>query len=103
MCMKSRLIVIYILSIVDLAFKLYLTHRFGDIEANPVGKLLLKDTLLAILYKVFVVGIALILLYHYRDNKLSQVMSWILLVVFICLVIYHIVLVGIVHYILFIS
>lgn len=101
--MKTRLLVVYILSMLDLAFTLYLTHRFGNIEANPFGKLLLKDTLLAILYKIFVVGVALLLLYHYRDNTLSQVMSWILLVLFICLVIYHIVVIGITHYILFIS
>lgn len=101
--MKPRLIAIYILSLLDLAFTLYLTHRFGKVEANPFGKLLLKNIVLVIFYKVFVVGGALALLYRYSDNTLSVIMSWVLLAVYAALLIYHISIVGVSHYILFIQ
>lgn len=99
--MKTRLIITYILSLLDLAFTLYLS-KYGDIEANPFGRALLKNTFLAIAYKVVIVGAALIVIYSVQ-NKFADVMSWVLLAVFVALTIYHIVLIGIAHYILFIK
>ena len=98
--MKARLITIYILSLLDLAFTLYLQARFGDIEANPFGKLLLSDTIFAVVYKVIVVGFALLWLYRCRDCPIAKAMSIVLLVAFSALTVYHTVIVSCVHYIL---
>ena len=98
--MKARIITIYILSLLDLAFTLYLQARFGDIEANPFGKLLLSDTIFSVVYKVIVVGFSLLWLYRCRDCPLAKAMSVVLLVAFSALTVYHTVLVSCVHYIL---
>lgn len=100
--MKTRLIITYILSLLDLAFTLYLQYRLGDIETNPFGRALLENTFLAIAYKVVIVGAALIVIYS-AQNKFADVMSWVLLAVFGALTIYHIVLIGTAHYIIFIK
>ena len=101
--MKARLITIYILSLLDVAFTLYFQAKFGDIEANPFGKLLIKKSIVAIIYKVIIVGGSLLIIYNRSYNKLAVVMSWLLFVVFTLLTIYHIVIIGVLHYILFIE
>lgn len=100
--MKARLITIYILSLLDLAFTLYLQGRFGDIEANPFGEMLLSNIVSAVFYKVIVVLIALLVLWHTRENKLTQAFSELILLVFILLTMYHIGIISYTHYILFI-
>ncbi len=98
--MKKRLIITYILSLFDLAFTLYLEYRFGDIECNPFGQLLLRNTVVAIVYKIVVIGIALYVLYRCGQYRLSVILSWVIITVYALLFIYHIVLLSIVYYIL---
>lgn len=99
--MKARLITIYILSLLDLAFTLYLQARFGEIEANPFGIMLLSNTIFVVVYKVIVVGFALLCLYRYKDYLLARAVSIVLLVAFSALTIYHTIIVSYVHAILF--
>lgn len=99
--MKARLITIYILSLLDLAFTLYLQARFGEIEANPFGIMLLSNTISAIFYKVVVVLIALLVLWRFRENKLAGALSELVLLIFILLTMYHIGLISYAHKILF--
>ena len=101
--MKARLITIYILSLLDLAFTLYLQSRFGEIEANPFGQVLLGKVVMAAVYKFLVVGVALFIIYERRSNALAVVVSWVLLAVFALLTIYHIIIISSAHYILFIK
>ena len=98
--MKTRLMITYILSLLALGSTLSLQHRFNNIEANPFGKILLKSKFLVIFYKVVIVGIALIIIYL-EQSEFTNIISWALLLIFTALDIYHAVLIGRVHYILF--
>lgn len=100
--MKARLITIYILSLLDLAFTLYLQAKFGEIEANPFGEMLLSNIVSAVFYKVVVVLIALLVLWHTRENKLTRTFSELILLVFVLLTMYHVGIISYTHYILFI-
>lgn len=92
----------YILSLFDLGCTLYLTHRFGDIEGNPlVKRLILEKPIIVVLYKVVVVGAGLLTLYKLREHKAAVVASWIAFIVYALLAVYHAVTIGIVHRIMF--
>lgn len=88
--MKVKLIVIYILNIIDLIATMLLVKRFGlEIEGNPIGKWLIETNLVWFV-KVVIVGVALLLLYKFKNNKLVIVGSWITLITFSLLAVYHI-------------
>lgn len=88
--MRVKLIVIYILNIIDLIATMLLVKRFGlEIEGNPIGKWLIKTNLVWFV-KVVVVGVAVLLLYKFKNNKLAIVGSWITLITFSLLAVYHI-------------
>lgn len=81
----------YILSLLDLFFTLYFTKKYGiDIEANPIGRFMLQKTWLAAVVKVFIVGIAILSLYIFREYKLARIGIIICLTVYSLLLIYHI-------------
>lgn len=101
--MKSRLIATYVLSLLDLAFTMYLQFRFGDIEANPVGRLLLGNVFWAVLYKVGFVGGCLLVLYKLQNTQLAVVGSWVIFAAFAALTVYHVAIVANAHCILFIK
>lgn len=95
-------ILTYLLSLFDLGCTLYLTNRFGNsIEANPFGKWLLSDPIATIIFKVVVVGALILLLYRLRDHKLARYGTYLVCGVYTLLAIYHIVLIGMVHLIMF--
>ena len=88
--MKVKLIVIYILNIIDLIATTLLVKRFGiQIEGNPIGKWLIETNLVWFV-KIFIVGAALLLLFKFKNNKLAIVGSWITLITFSLLAVYHI-------------
>ena len=88
--MKVKLIVIYILNIIDLIATILLVKSFGlEIEGNPIGKWLI-DTNLVWFVKIVIVGAALLLLYKFKNNKLAIVGSWITLITFSLLAVYHV-------------
>ena len=92
----------YILSLFDLGCTLYLTHRFGDIEGNPlVKRLILEKPIIVVLYKVVVVGAGLLTLYKLREHKAAVVASWVVFAVYVLLAVYHVVTIGVVHHIMF--
>lgn len=101
--MKARLIGTFILSSLDLVFTLYLQKRFGDIEANPIGKLLLKNIVIVVGYKVFIIGALLLILYKWQTTTVAVVGSWIILTVYVLLTLYHVTIIGCVHHILFVK
>ena len=88
--MKVKLIVIYILNIIDLIATMLLVKRFGlEIEGNPIGKWLIETNLVWFV-KIVIVGAALLLLYKFKNNKLAIVGSWITLITFSLLAVYHV-------------
>ena len=88
--MKVKLIVIYTLNIIDLIATMLLVKRFGlEIEGNPIGTWLIETNLVWFV-KIVIVGVALLLLCKFKNNKLAIVGSWITLITFVVLAVYHI-------------
>ncbi len=95
-------ILTYLLSLFDLACTLYLTARFGnEIEGNPFGKLLLSDKLATVIFKVVVVGALIFLLWRFRDYDIARYGMYIACGVYLLLALYHIMLIGTIHSIIF--
>lgn len=89
MGMRVKLIVIYILNIVDLIATMLLVKRFGlEIEGNPIGKWLIETNLVWFV-KVVIIGVALLGLWKLQENKIAHTASTVILVVYSILVIYH--------------
>lgn len=87
--MKVKLIVIYILNIIDLIATMLLVKRFGiQIEGNLIGKWLIETNLVWFV-KIFIVGVALLGLYKLQESKTANTASTVILVVYSILVIYH--------------
>lgn len=88
--MKVKLIVIYVLNIIDLIATILLVKRFGiQIEGNLIGKWLIETNLVWFV-KIVIVGAALLLLFKFKNSKLAIVGSWITLITFSLLAVYHI-------------
>ena len=89
--MKVKLIVIYVLNIIDLIATMLLVKRFGiQIEGNPIGKWLIETNLVWFV-KIFIVGVALLGLYKLQEIKIAQTASTIWLVTYALIFIYHII------------
>ena len=78
--MKVKLIVIYVLNIIDLIATMLLVKRFGlEIEGNPIGKWLIETNLVWFV-KIVIVGAALLGLYKLQKLKSpilpQQSFSW---------------------------
>lgn len=87
--MKVKLIVIYILNIIDLIATMLLVKRFGiQIEGNLIGKWLIETNLVWFV-KIVIVGVALLSLYKLQGIKIAHTASTVILVVYSILVIYH--------------
>ena len=99
---RKLYILTYILSLFDLACTLYLTARFGnDIESNPFGKWLLSDKWATVIFKVVVVGALIFLLWRFRDYDIARWGMYIACGVYLLLALYHIILIGTIHTIIF--
>lgn len=86
--MKLRLAITYFLNLIDLIATLYLVSLFGlDIEANPVGRWLI-ETNLVYFVKIVVVGLIFVAVYK---SRIGNVCSWVLLIAFVLLTVYHLV------------
>ena len=89
MGMKVKLIVIYMLNIIDLIATMLLVKRFGiQIEGNPIGTWLIETNLVWFV-KIIIVGAALLGLYKLQEIKIAHTASTVILVVYSILVIYH--------------
>lgn len=94
----------YILSLLDLAFTLYFKYRFGnEIEGNPIGKLIIQNTFIAVFVKVVLVGVAILALYWLRNYRLAQISIEVLFSIYALLLLYHCFLIAKVHYLIFIA
>lgn len=91
--MLARLIITFVLSIADYLFTLYFVHLYGlEVEANPIGRWLLEKPWRGIVFKVLGVAALLAVIYVFRSYTIAVVGSWIVMVAYAALVIYHIVL-----------
>lgn len=89
--MKVKLIVIYVLNIIDLIATMLLVKRFGlEIEGNPIGKWLIETNLVWFV-KIVGVGAALLGLYKLQGIKIAHTASTIWLVTYALIFIYHII------------
>ena len=90
--MKARLISTSLFNTFDLIYTLFLVSLFGlSIEANPIGRVMLSDPILLFISKIVVVNLFLLLLYKFRNYRLARVGSWIVFIVYSCLMLYHLV------------
>jgi hypothetical protein len=93
--MNIRLLTTSIFNTFDLLFTLFLVSLFGlEIEANPIGRVMLSNPILLFISKIVVVNLFLLLLYKFRNFRLARVGSWIVFIVYGCLTLYHLVGVG---------
>ena len=89
--MKVRLIITYIFNLIDLIATMYLVSLFGlSVEGNPIGRWLIR-TKLVYPFKIGVVGGLLLAIGFLSENNrgMTDVCSWILLIIFLGLTIYH--------------
>lgn len=89
--MKARLAITYIFNLIDLIATMYLVSLFGlSIEANPIGRRLIQ-TNLVYPFKIVVIGGLLLAigLLSEKNRRMADVCSWILLIIFLGLTIYH--------------
>ena len=88
--MKVRLIITYIFNLIDLIATMYLVSLFGlSVEGNPIGRWLIQTNLVYVI-KIAVVGLALLLLWKFKNNRFAIVGSWVILIAFSLLAIYHV-------------
>lgn len=91
--MKVRLIITYIFNLIDLIATMYLVSLFGlSVEGNPIGRWLIR-TNLVYPFKIVVMGGLLLTigLLGKVDFKFANMLSWITLVIYTLVVLYHIV------------
>ena len=87
----KRLLFSYLLNLFDLVATLLLIFRYGlDIEVNPFGRILLAQPVIAVIYKVVIIGLCLFTLYIFRYNKIAVISSYLILGVYALLGVYHI-------------
>lgn len=89
--MKVRLIITYIFNLIDLIATMYLVSLFGlSVEGNPIGRWLIR-TNLVYLFKIGLVGGLLLAigLLGKRNKKAAIIGSWVLLLAFSTLTVYH--------------
>lgn len=89
--MKARLAITYIFNLIDLIATMYLVSLFGlSVEGNPIGRWLIR-TNLVYPFKIGVVGGLLLTigLLSEKNRGMTDVCSWILLIIFLGLTIYH--------------
>lgn len=89
--MKVRLAITYIFNLIDLIATMYLVSLFGlSVEGNPIGRWLIR-TNLVYPFKIGLVGGLLLAigLLGKINKKSANIGSWVLLVAFSALVLYH--------------
>lgn len=89
--MKVRLIITYIFNLIDLIATIYLISLFGlSVEGNPIGRWLIR-TNLVYPFKIIVMGGLLLTigLLGKINKKAANIGSWVLLMVFTSLILYH--------------
>lgn len=97
----NKPLTIYVLNLFDCGVTLWFFFMFGiSIESNPFGVALLQNPIITLLFKVVVIGLALLVLYQHREKMSAKIGTNIALGVYAALTIYHIVMITIVMSIL---
>lgn len=89
--MKVRLAITYVFNLIDLIATIYLISLFGlSVEGNPIGRWLIRTNLVCP-FKIGVVGGLLLTigLLSKRNRKTANIASWLLLLAFSALTVYH--------------
>ena len=88
--MNNLYLKLYILNLFDCAVTLWLVFMFGiEIEGNLFGLVMLQSPLLTILFKVVVIGMAILILYQYRYRPIVTIITQTLFLLYILLTLYH--------------
>lgn len=91
--MLIRCLIAYALNMFDYGMTKYFVNKYGiEIEGSPIGRFMLSRPPLALIVKSFVVLFFISFLYDNRDRLAARIGSWIILVAYSLLAIYHIVL-----------
>lgn len=70
----TKPLAVYVLNLFDCVVTLWFFSLFCvSIESNPFGVALLQNPIITILFNVFVVGLAILLLYQQRDTKIARI------------------------------
>lgn len=89
--MAIRLIVVFVLNIVDLIFSLVWINKYGiEVEANPIGRWLYETGLVYPVKTIVVAGLLIALYFMLKAHPSWDWVSWILLAAFVLLTLYHI-------------
>lgn len=89
--MKIKLLIIWLLNLFDYIMTLRQVNKYDtEIEANPIMRLAMHNTVLFFIVKIVFVTLWLLVLWHYRDTKMCKIGSWVLLAVYGAIGIYHI-------------
>lgn len=89
--MAMRLWSISLLNLLDVWFTAILVAIFGvEIELNPFGTLLFHHPDFLVIYKLGVVNALLLVVYYFRKIRISQILSYAVLCIYLGLVGYHI-------------
>ena len=93
----NKPLTIYVLNLFDCGVTLWFFSLFGiSIESNPFGVALLQNPIITLLFKVVVIGLALLVLYQHRQSKAAQTGLNAIFIVYSLLAIYHIIMICIV-------
>ena len=66
-------------------------NKYGiDIEANPIMRMFMANDSAFFIIKVLLIALLLMIMYQYKDLKICKIGSWLLLMVYGALAIYHI-------------
>ena len=66
-------------------------NKYGiDIEANPIMRMFIANDSAFFIVKVLLVALGLLIMWRYEGLKICKVGSWLLLIVYGALAIYHI-------------
>lgn len=85
-------LIAYLLNVFDAVATWVWFKRYGiEIELNPVGRWLLENGLMRV-FKLGVVGWLLLFLYANRDTTASVVGAWVVLIVYACICVQHVLL-----------
>ena len=86
----NKPLTIYVLNLFDCGVTLWFFFMFGiSIESNPFGIALLQNPIMAVLFKVVVIGLALLVLYQYKNKKIAKTGTSVILGVYSILTLYH--------------
>lgn len=86
----NKPLTIYVLNLFDCGVTLWFFFMFGiSIESNPFGVALLQNPIITLLFKVVVIGLALLVLYQHRQSKAAQTGMNVTFVVYSLLTVYH--------------